>query len=183
MKNEAEFMQTFKRSVRVSRGHSISLAAPLVSGIPDLYIIVPSYIPVLLEAKWIKGITREKFKRKIRWSGMQKYIIQSLHEITPFSAMGLIGLHFCNKLYAVLVAYNTPIFEHFTEDFINCCSYTVWDSEKKCFDILSLFAKVPIPKIGREINADTNPRGAELVAVPPYPTTSNTVGGFGGRLC
>jgi hypothetical protein len=151
MKNEAEFKSLFKRSVRAAKGFSISLAAPMLPGIPDLYVVVPGYIPVLLEAKWLGEIKREKFSRKPQFTSMQLLFLDSCHSITPYSAMGLLGFYYLDTLYACLVAYGTPMFYSFSSNFLTDCAYSALDKTTKGFKVLELFAGVPIPKIERQL--------------------------------
>lgn len=102
MKNENEFKTAFKKSVKAQGGFSISLAAPMLVGIPDLYVIMPGYMPILLEAKWI-GEVNYKFKRKIQYTEMQKHWINECCEVKRYSAMGLVGLKLNKFYYAFLL--------------------------------------------------------------------------------
>lgn len=147
MKNEAEFKRLIKQSVKAQKGYSQSLAAPMFPGIPDLYVVMPSFIPILLEAKWLGDIPREVFSRTLKFTPMQIEWIAKCHEITPYSAMGIVGFQYNKKIHAALVAYGTELFTTFTHEFITHCSYTICNSETKKLDILSLFANVPIPRI------------------------------------
>lgn len=151
MKNEAEFKSLIKKSISSQKGYSISLAAPMLSGIPDLYCVMPSYIPVLLEAKFLGEIKRSLFTRKIPFSPMQELFLKSCHEVSPFSAMGIIGFIYEDQLYAALVAYGTPLFYNFNSTFKVDCAWVAKDERTKKLDILELFGKVPIPRI-RELS-------------------------------
>ena len=49
MNNEASFKKIFCDSVKRDKGFTMKLAAPMFGGIPDLYIIYPGYMPILLQ--------------------------------------------------------------------------------------------------------------------------------------
>lgn len=151
MKNEAEFKSLIKKSVSWQKGYSMSLAAPMLSGLPDLYIVMPSYIPVMLEAKWLGEIKREKFSRTPQFTAMQINFLQSCHEISPYSAMGVIGFIYQDKIHCSLVAYGTPLFYNFDSTFKTDSAWVVRSAITKRFDILELFGRVPIPRI-RELS-------------------------------
>lgn len=139
MKNEAEFKSVFKKSVRAQKGYSISLAAPMLVGVPDLYVIMPGYCPVLLEAKWL-GIVNAKFKRKLQFTAMQRDYLKNCCDIKEGTAWGLIGFKFDKEYHAVLV---TPETEHLSNDF----AYLPWTNyEQGKFNVLDLFCASSIPK-------------------------------------
>ena len=148
MKNEAEFKTLIKKSVTWQKGYSISLAAPMLAGIPDLYIVMPSYIPILLEAKWLGEIKREKFSRTPQFSPMQIDFLQSCHEVSPYSAMGALGFIYKEQIHCALVAYGTPLFYNFDSTFKIDSAWVTRSAVTKRFDILELLGKVPIPRIG-----------------------------------
>lgn len=152
MNNEAAFKSVFKRSVRAHKGFALSLAAPMLSGLPDLYVCMKDYIPILLEAKWLKDINRSTFKRKLQFTEMQKNYIESCDTLNPYSAMGLIGLKYNDTIYACLVKWNTPLFDAFTHEFLTECSRVPYDKQTKTFNVAELFAKVPIPRIAQSKN-------------------------------
>lgn len=137
-------------SVKNQRGYAMSLAAPTFAGLPDLYIIMPEYMPILLEAKWLGEIKRDTFFRKVPFTEMQMHWIDKCHNITPYSAMGLIGFIYKKEIHAALVAHGTPLFYTFTNSFLTTCSYVKYDPalSTKRFDVEKLFSNVPIPKIG-----------------------------------
>lgn len=142
MKNEAEFKTAFKRSVSFYKGASISLAAPVLPGIPDMYVILPNYMPVLLEAKWLGSIPRAKFKRKLQFSPMQLSYANKLNAVQPFAMMGLIGLIYNKITYCVL----TPI--HPTENYLESTFFADYNRatrQEGRFDVKSLFERSPIP--------------------------------------
>lgn len=150
MKNEADFKKAFKLSVKTQKGFSLSLAAPTFAGIPDLYVIMPEYIPVLIEAKWLGEIKRDTFFRKIPFTEMQIHWIDKCHNITPYSALGLIGFIYKGIPHAALVVHGTPLFYTFSSSFLTDCSHVKYSAESndRRFDVEKLFSGVPIPKIG-----------------------------------
>jgi hypothetical protein len=133
MKNEAQFKQVFKKSVSKAGGVAISLAAPMVSGIPDLYCLLPNIQPILLEAKWLKRIKRPIFSRKIPYSTVQHYYLKQCDQRLRNSAMGLIGLEWNGDIYAVLMEANET---HITQDFLK---FKCWSKLDRLFDIEILF--------------------------------------------
>lgn len=153
MKTEAEFKSIFKKSLRWQGGFAISLAAPMVVGIPDLYVVLPEYLPLLLEAKWLGKITREKFSRKVPFTDMQQHWIKCCDDVLPYSAMGLVGFEHQGDVYAVLVKYGTPHFYQMTNGFLVDCSYVILNKKElahhRRFDVVELFKNVPIPRMLR----------------------------------
>lgn len=101
MNDEAGFKSHFKKSARKQGGYCISLAAPMISGIPDLYCIMPGFVPVLIEAKWL-GTLNDKFKRKIQYTPMQRMVLDEVNTVYPNAALGLIGFKYKGKLHSVL---------------------------------------------------------------------------------
>lgn len=149
MKNEAAFKKAFKLSVRRYKGFSLSLAAPMISGIPDLFVVMPGFMPVLLEAKWLGEIKREKFSRKMEYTSLQMLWIKECHEVNPYTAMGLAGFIYNNQIHACFVVHGTPQFYQLSNCFLTDCAYSKLSSTTKVFDIPHMFAKVPIPRITR----------------------------------
>jgi hypothetical protein len=145
--NEAKFKTAFKKSVKAHKGHSLSLAAPMLVGLPDLWVAIPEYIPVLLEAKWLGEITKDKFSRKVPFTPMQQHWIQQCCLVTRCSAMGLVGFKWRGLYYAVLVEYGGYGFSQMTQDFILQCSYVSVSSLSQPFNVSTLFRNVPIPRI------------------------------------
>lgn len=159
MKNEADFKTKFKKSIKYHKGFSLSLAAPMLAGIPDLYVVMPEYMPVLLEAKWLGEITRDSFKRKLPFTDLQVEWIKQCHNICAFSAMGLIGFNYQTRIHAVLVTYGTPQFYELNQACIFESPNVVYMTAKYednpdsrgayMFDIPLLFSRVPIPRMSR----------------------------------
>lgn len=119
----------------------------MISGIPDLWVIIPGYLPVLLEAKWMGEVKRDNFSRKVPFTAMQTNWIKECDDVCAYSAMGLIGIKYHNRVYASLVKYGTPQFYNFTQSFICDTANVLYQPTEKLFDISTLFAKVPIPRL------------------------------------
>jgi hypothetical protein len=119
----------------------------MISGLPDLYIVLPGFLPVLLEAKWLGEIKRDKFHRKPQFTEMQIHWIKSCDNVVPYSAMGLIGLKYQGVYTAALVKYGTPLFYEFSNTFLTDCAYVKYQGNERRFDVQQLFAGVPIPRI------------------------------------
>lgn len=62
----------------------------MTSGLPDLYCVMPGYVPLLLEAKFIKDF---KNQRKIPYTKLQSHLLIECNKPnkTPV-AFGLIGV-------------------------------------------------------------------------------------------
>lgn len=143
MKNESDFKSVFKRSIKAEKGFSLSLAAPTISGIPDLYSIIPGYIPVLLEAKWLKEVTT-KFSRKIPYSALQEVWLTECNRVNPFTAYGLIGFKWQSEIFACLTPFHIKYIDFtFASKFPHC----IYNPKTKLFDIKSLFGHSSIPKL------------------------------------
>lgn len=147
MKCEKDFKTKFKQSVKHYGGYSISLAAPMLAGIPDLWTAVPGYLPVLLEAKWLGEIKRDKFSRKVPFTDMQKNYIKHCNEAAPYSALGLVGFKHRDTICAALVHQNNILFTQFSDLYRHGTAWVPLDKSTKLFHIPSLFAQVPIPKL------------------------------------
>lgn len=145
MKNEADFKRVFKKSVKAQGGFALSLAAPMLAGIPDLYVVMPGYLPVLLEAKWLGEVNPDKFKRKVRYSPLQVVWIKECHSIVNYSALGLVGFRTGKRIIAALVPYDTEYFECITQNvLLDGNTVALTDGE---FSVMSLFEQVPIPRL------------------------------------
>lgn len=151
MKSEAEFKKIFKKSVKYYKGFAISLAAPMLIGIPDLYVIMPGYMPVLLEAKWLGKIIRSHFHRKLQFTDMQINYINECCNVQHLAAFGLIGLIHYDEITAILVKYGTPLFYILDSSYLNECGYsklyTKGGKTHQVFDIPKMFEIAQIPKI------------------------------------
>lgn len=122
MKNEAEFKKAFKQRVKAEGGFSLSLAGPMIVGLPDLYVILPGFMPVLLEAKWL-GEVKEIFKRKIKYTAMQMHFMDEINGVKPLAAMGLVGYKIGRHVFATLVPRIYGAKEEFvTQDGITCAA-------------------------------------------------------------
>ncbi len=151
MKDEASFKRVFKKSVKAQGGHSISLSAPMLAGIPDLYVVMPGYMPVLIEAKFFKDLPETQFKRKIPFTDMQKIWIRDCHNVVNYTAMGLVGYKIGKSVYATLKPYDCDKFDTLTEN----DPYTVRLTDG-LFDVSMLFEFIPIPHIDTNVKNGFN---------------------------
>ena len=102
MKNESAFKSLFRASVRAQKGYTVTLAAPMLAGTPDLYCIMPKYIPLLLEAKWLKDLPDKGFKRTIPFKPMQLHYMKSINKVHMNAAVGLIGFEWRKEIYCLI---------------------------------------------------------------------------------
>lgn len=171
MKNEAQFKLAFKNSVRKQKGYSMSLAVPVFPGIPDLYTIMPNYMPVLIEAKWMV-VETEKFNRKIEYTPKQLYYAEKLNSVQEYAMMGLIGLKYKGDIYAVLTTIN-PTENRLSDQLLSTANKVT--RQDKLFDVLSLFRNSPIPLIEEtKADFDVNRLGeligcSDTIRGAPYP--------------
>lgn len=143
MKCEADFKNIFKKSVTGVGGYCKPLAAPVLAGIPDLYCIVPGFMPVLLEAKWLGVLTREKFRRKIQYSALQDLWLTESHKVQPYSAMGLIGYKYLDDTFCTLLPPGVTLFSSID----HAVTSMKVKYEAKSFDVNKLFSVSPIPEM------------------------------------
>lgn len=148
MKNEAHFKLAIKHSVRKQKGFSFSLAVPIFPGIPDLYVILPSYMPVLLEAKWME-VESTKFDRKIEYRPKQLEYARNINKVQDYAMMGLIGLKYKGDIFAVLTTIN-PTENRLSDQHLSTANKVA--RQDKLFDVLSLFRNSPIPLIEEPSN-------------------------------
>lgn len=146
MKNEADFKRIFKMSVRKHKGYCLSLAAPMISGLPDLYCIMPGYIPVLLEAKYL-GEVGDIFKRKIQYRPLQKFWLDGCNKIYQYAAWGLVGFFHKNMYYCCLIH---PEYTHIDSSLNFRDLFYVSNVTKKEFNLTELFEKSCIGKIEKQ---------------------------------
>jgi len=137
MKNEAEFKTAFKKSVKAQGGFSISLAAPMVSGVPDLYVIMPRFTPVLLEAKWL-GEVPIGFDKKIKATKLQQMTLDECNKVHFNSALYLVGYKLEKKIWACLVIHNCG---YVSENWIRV------EYINKSFDVKYLFLGIGVTRI------------------------------------
>src|SRR5258708_486661 len=138
MKNEADFKKHFKSSVRTQGGFSISLAAPMLAGVPDLYVVLPGFAPVLLEAKWMKEIT-DKTNKQIPITMIQKHFIDKCNKVHPGIAWCLVGYKFDKQYWAVLL--NT-----YNKIDVRCGNPVSIKNHSEFFDVKTLF-ELYVPKM------------------------------------
>lgn len=98
MKDETDFKQAFCDAVTRLGGFTFKIAMPVMPGLPDLYCVVPGYIPVLLEAKYIRDVPEiGKFKRKIPYRPLQQHYLKEAHKVVPGSSWCLLCLDHGDK--------------------------------------------------------------------------------------
>lgn len=141
MKSEADFKKHFKASVKSHGGFSISLAAPMLPGIPDLYVVLPGYAPVLLEAKWLKDVP-ELFERTIKYTDMQKNFIAHCNKVLVGSAWGLVGGKIGKKIFASM--HDTK--NKFASWYIIGDGCSTINTQKEVFDVPAMFDGL-VPKM------------------------------------
>ncbi len=149
MKNETEFKTTFKKSIKADKGFSISLAAPTISGVPDLYVIYPGYIPLLLEAKFLKEVP-DRFSRKINYSPLQKLWLDECNRVNPYTAYGLVGFKWCGQIFCCLTPFSVTQIDY---TFATKHAHCAYDPKTKLFDIKCMFEHSYVPKIDFYNNA------------------------------
>lgn len=143
MKNEAAFKTIFKNSIKAMGGYSLSLAAPMISGISDLYVNAPTYSPILLECKWLGSLTRT-FNRKIPITPIQKFVLDECCRANLNTAFGLVGFEWNGETYAVLI---TPEITQLTFRFEDSFPYAVYSRQSKTFDLTKMFEASKIPRL------------------------------------
>lgn len=146
MKNEADFKSAFKKSVKAQKGFCLSLAAPMIAGIPDLYVVINGFIPVLLEAKWLGEIKKTPFSRKVNYTEMQKHWITECNRVQPYTALGLVGVKYGKSLcscYIQEVSKEDNYITSSAEHFVNMVD--------KHFDVIQLFELIKVPKVNKEV--------------------------------
>lgn len=149
MKNEAQFKYAFKQSVKAAKGFSLSLACPSISGIPDLYCILPSYVPILLEAKWLGEIDADKFSRKIKYSALQRNFLKEINKVGTNTAFGLIGFKDKGQYIAVLINHN---YDHIDQNYVFEHSNVIYKPKFKSFDVSTLLTNAGVPKLNLPIH-------------------------------
>jgi hypothetical protein len=142
MKNETEFKNLIKKSVRAQKGFSISLAAPMLGGIPDLYVLARGFIPILLEAKWM-GELKPGFNRKIKFRPLQKNYIDECNTIKECSAFCIVGFKFDNKISSIMTVHDSICHDRVKVEL----DHMNFIGDNKLFDISNMFAYAGVPKL------------------------------------
>jgi hypothetical protein len=175
MKTEADFKTAFSKSVKRHKGVCIKLAAPLLVGIPDLYVIIPGYMPVLLEAKWLGQIRINRFSRKMNYTETQIRWIRECCEVQEFAALGLAGYQQENNITAVMLKYGTPEFYQVSNGSIYNCGLSTIYKHSQIFDVPYMFEKAGIPKLKVNKGTELLHYGAERSQLPKLITSVNMV--------
>jgi len=149
VKNEAEFKSVFRASVRAQKGFTITIAAPTFSGLPDLYCIMPKYIPVLMEAKWLKDLPDKGFKRTIPFKPMQLHYIKNINKVHNNAAVGLIGFEWRNETYCLIYNVYDGVPSVLQSDDLAHHNFVI--RQNKVFDVGLLFNKAGISLIEEDV--------------------------------
>jgi len=144
MKNENNFKTIFIKSIKYNKGFATKIAAPTINGLPDMYVIYPGFMPILLEAKWLGELKNKNFSRLIPFKDLQYYFLEETNRIQFNSSMGLIGFKFEGKIYAVLTSYPC---RQINSGFRCIWPYTTYDPSQKRFDVQYLFNHSDIPRM------------------------------------
>lgn len=143
MRNESDFKTIFKKSIKAEKGFSISLAAPTIAGLPDLFVIYPGFLPCMLEAKFLKEATA-KFDRKINYSALQVNWLEECNKAMNFTAFGLIGFKWQSEYFAVLTPFHVTRIDYlFASKYPHC----LYNPKTKLFDVKYMFGHSSLPRI------------------------------------
>jgi hypothetical protein len=151
MKSEADFKKVIKASVRRQKGCAISLAAPMMVGLPDLFVAMPNYAPVLLEAKWL-GEVKNKFNRKMNFTELQIKYIKDCNLVTSETALGIVGFKQEKTIKCVLLSYGCLHFYQITHMCLEDCPNVSYDNIDKQFDMQKLYSQSKIPRLNRMVS-------------------------------
>lgn len=153
MRDEKDFKRHFKKSVSAQGGFSISLAAPMLAGTPDLFVTMPGYAPVLLEAKFLKELPIY-FNRKAGFTELQKHYLNNCNKVHKGIAWGVVGAHYDDKfIYCCLVDPNHNITHN------ELCNGVLIRNQKEMFDIQALF-EPHVPKM--QVSYQTKPLTSDI---------------------
>ena len=89
--SESDFKRHFKLSVRAQGGAVFSLSPEHQAGLPDMYVLMPGFMPILVEAKFLKVPVGKTFNKRILYSAYQGRLLTSCWDMQPGSVWGLIG--------------------------------------------------------------------------------------------
>lgn len=91
MKTEKDYEEMFITCVKQQGGHAFKIKMSSINGLPDMYCVMPGFVPVLLEAKLIKDVGA-KFKRTIHYSKLQTELLKNCNKVNPLHtvAYGLV---------------------------------------------------------------------------------------------
>jgi hypothetical protein len=131
MNSEIELKKKIKDSAKAQGGFAVSLASGMHGGLPDLYVVMPGFAPLLLEAKWIKN-TSQGFKRKIPYSPMQRNFFNNCNTVVSNAAIGIIGFKLDKITYMCII---DPQRDVICSDFIFYTGYDTIYKGKKLFDV------------------------------------------------
>ena len=117
----------------------------MITGIPDLYVVINGFIPVLLEAKWL-GEVNVNFKRKVNYSPMQIKWITDCNQVQPFTALGIIGVKYDKYSYECFIQE-----VHKGDNYLSSQAKERIYYEEGKFNVIKLFEKIGIPKVNKEV--------------------------------
>jgi hypothetical protein len=145
MRSEADFKRDFKRSIAYNhKGYVVSLAGCTISGVPDMYVVMPGYAPILIEAKFFKNELTKYFSKRIPYRPSQQFMMQRIDDVSIGTVWGLTGFKYEGQWYCTLTA---PIIHSISYLFRDTCNWCTYDNKNKRFDTEKLFATANIPKI------------------------------------
>lgn len=144
MTDENSLKKLFKRSVHQQGGLAVSLTSMSNSGICDLYVIMPKFSPVLIEAKYSKEpVNRAKFSRKIKYTALQVDFMNNVNKVHDRSAFGLVFFHINGDTICSLLS---PDITHINESYVKN-PHVVVNKATQLFDVVSLFTQAGISSV------------------------------------
>lgn len=152
LRDEAHFKKLFKASVRLQKGYSLSLSAPVLPGLPDLYVVMPGYMPVLLEAKLIKNIERDTFKRKIEYSPMQLKYATEVNKVQSHAMMGLICIQHKSTEWCIMAQIVEGVEQRISHEMLPYLPKVSRRAEG--FDVDYLFSQTSIPRLSNDLASE-----------------------------
>jgi len=167
--SESEFKKIFKDSVKHYGGLAISLSASFNPGLPDLYVLMPGCLPVMMEAKFLKKVN-DKFSRKLKYSPLQKKFLYDSNAIQANSSIGLVGFKYKGQLRACLINHRIDTID---QDFASYCSTDTLVGRNKIFNIPMMFMKANLYNVSPNTYAIGNPGMAVQIYTPQAGTTGS----------
>lgn len=144
MNTEKDYEEIFIASAKKQGGHAFKIKMSTISGLPDIYCVMPGYAPVLLEAKLIKDVGL-KFKRTINYSKLQTELLKNCNKVNTKSiAYGLIFVKdYGDKDLCLLMEPDIPTLSH--NDLFTLEPGLVY-IQNKHVDVMTLFQHI-VPKL------------------------------------
>jgi hypothetical protein len=132
--NENDLKVMFKRSIRAHGGFVESINSTMMSGLPDLFAVLPHGPSIVIEVKWMGGLDSTKFRRVIKYSPLQRIFLTGAHKAHKTSAFGLVGFR-CNKTSLIYACLVHPHQTHIDFNFRTYCAVGQVKNMKGNFDI------------------------------------------------